>query len=254
MPRSGLVFWIGALVIMALVEVNALKGTPGQGRGEAARHRVGHPLGGFHPRGGLLRLVRDHGHEAAVAERTSRIARHAGRGRMPRPAFASLEVGGEVRNARRQVGPGRHHLRRALRRVARRVLPAHHPRLEQLARGSLHRRPQRAVLGRDRDCGRRCTGPARPACPSARVASRGRRRRRRGRRPRRSRRPTAPGRGAGAALFSPRAGRRLVAAAAASSGRGQPRGAASAPPHAVRSGSSAARVSSERRVRARSAG
>jgi hypothetical protein len=30
-PRSGLVFWIGALVILLLVEVNALKGTPGQG-------------------------------------------------------------------------------------------------------------------------------------------------------------------------------------------------------------------------------
>jgi uncharacterized membrane protein len=30
-PRSGLVFWIGAVVIMALVEINALKGTPGKG-------------------------------------------------------------------------------------------------------------------------------------------------------------------------------------------------------------------------------
>jgi len=30
-PRSGLVFWIVALVIMAAIEVNALKGTPGQG-------------------------------------------------------------------------------------------------------------------------------------------------------------------------------------------------------------------------------
>ena len=31
MPRSGLVFWIGAIVIMILVEINALKGTPGKG-------------------------------------------------------------------------------------------------------------------------------------------------------------------------------------------------------------------------------
>ncbi len=30
-PRSGLVFWIGAIVIMLLVEFNALKGTPGKG-------------------------------------------------------------------------------------------------------------------------------------------------------------------------------------------------------------------------------
>jgi uncharacterized membrane protein len=30
-PRSGLAFWIVALVIMLAVEVNALKGTPGQG-------------------------------------------------------------------------------------------------------------------------------------------------------------------------------------------------------------------------------
>jgi uncharacterized membrane protein len=30
-PSSGLVFWIGALVIMVLVEINALKGTPGKG-------------------------------------------------------------------------------------------------------------------------------------------------------------------------------------------------------------------------------
>jgi uncharacterized membrane protein len=30
-PRSGLVFWIGTVVIMALVEINALKGTPGKG-------------------------------------------------------------------------------------------------------------------------------------------------------------------------------------------------------------------------------
>jgi uncharacterized membrane protein len=30
-PRSGLAFWIVALAIMAVVEVNALKGTPGQG-------------------------------------------------------------------------------------------------------------------------------------------------------------------------------------------------------------------------------
>ncbi len=31
LPRSGLVFWIGAIVIMALVEINALKGIPGKG-------------------------------------------------------------------------------------------------------------------------------------------------------------------------------------------------------------------------------
>jgi uncharacterized membrane protein len=30
-PRSGAVFWIVALIVMAAVEVNALKGTPGQG-------------------------------------------------------------------------------------------------------------------------------------------------------------------------------------------------------------------------------
>jgi uncharacterized membrane protein len=30
-PSSGLVFWIGAIVIMVLVEINALKGTPGKG-------------------------------------------------------------------------------------------------------------------------------------------------------------------------------------------------------------------------------
>ena len=31
MPRSGLVFWIVALIIIALVEINALMGTPGKG-------------------------------------------------------------------------------------------------------------------------------------------------------------------------------------------------------------------------------
>jgi hypothetical protein len=31
MPRSGVVFWIVALVIMGLVEINALVGTPGKG-------------------------------------------------------------------------------------------------------------------------------------------------------------------------------------------------------------------------------
>jgi len=30
-PRSGLIFWIGAIVILILVEINALKGTPGKG-------------------------------------------------------------------------------------------------------------------------------------------------------------------------------------------------------------------------------
>jgi hypothetical protein len=30
-PRSGAVFWVVAIAIMAAVEVNALKGTPGQG-------------------------------------------------------------------------------------------------------------------------------------------------------------------------------------------------------------------------------
>jgi hypothetical protein len=30
-PRSGLVFWVGALVLMLLAELVALKGTPGQG-------------------------------------------------------------------------------------------------------------------------------------------------------------------------------------------------------------------------------
>jgi hypothetical protein len=30
-PRSGLVFWIGAIVVMALVEINALQATPGKG-------------------------------------------------------------------------------------------------------------------------------------------------------------------------------------------------------------------------------
>jgi len=31
LPRSGLMFWIGAIVVMGLVEINALKGTPGKG-------------------------------------------------------------------------------------------------------------------------------------------------------------------------------------------------------------------------------
>jgi len=31
LPRVGVVFWLGAIVIMALVEINALKGTPGKG-------------------------------------------------------------------------------------------------------------------------------------------------------------------------------------------------------------------------------
>lgn len=31
MPRSGVVFWVGAVIIMLLVEWNALKGTPGKG-------------------------------------------------------------------------------------------------------------------------------------------------------------------------------------------------------------------------------
>jgi uncharacterized membrane protein len=31
LPRSGAAFWIGALIIMALLEANALTGTPGQG-------------------------------------------------------------------------------------------------------------------------------------------------------------------------------------------------------------------------------
>jgi hypothetical protein len=31
MPRSGVVFWIVAFVIMGLVEINALVGTPGKG-------------------------------------------------------------------------------------------------------------------------------------------------------------------------------------------------------------------------------
>ena len=30
-PRSGVVFWVIALVILLAIEVNALKGTPGQG-------------------------------------------------------------------------------------------------------------------------------------------------------------------------------------------------------------------------------
>jgi uncharacterized membrane protein len=30
-PSSGIVFWIGALLIMVLIEINALKGTPGKG-------------------------------------------------------------------------------------------------------------------------------------------------------------------------------------------------------------------------------
>jgi len=31
MPRSGVVFWVGAAIIMLLVEINCLKGTPGKG-------------------------------------------------------------------------------------------------------------------------------------------------------------------------------------------------------------------------------
>jgi uncharacterized membrane protein len=31
MPRNGLVFWVGVAIIMLLVEINALKGTPGKG-------------------------------------------------------------------------------------------------------------------------------------------------------------------------------------------------------------------------------
>jgi uncharacterized membrane protein len=31
MPRSGVVFWVGAVIIMLLVEINCLKGTPGKG-------------------------------------------------------------------------------------------------------------------------------------------------------------------------------------------------------------------------------
>ena len=31
MPRSGVVFWIVALIIVLAVEINALKGTPGKG-------------------------------------------------------------------------------------------------------------------------------------------------------------------------------------------------------------------------------
>jgi hypothetical protein len=31
MPKSGVVFWIVALVIMGLIEVNALVGAPGKG-------------------------------------------------------------------------------------------------------------------------------------------------------------------------------------------------------------------------------
>ncbi len=31
MPRNGLIFWVVALVILAAIEVNALKGTPGKG-------------------------------------------------------------------------------------------------------------------------------------------------------------------------------------------------------------------------------
>jgi len=31
MPRSGAVFWVLALIIIVLVEINALKGTPGKG-------------------------------------------------------------------------------------------------------------------------------------------------------------------------------------------------------------------------------
>jgi uncharacterized membrane protein len=30
-PKSGMVFWVVAMVILALVELNALKGTPGKG-------------------------------------------------------------------------------------------------------------------------------------------------------------------------------------------------------------------------------
>jgi uncharacterized membrane protein len=30
-PRSGLTFWVVALAIMLVIEINALKGTPGQG-------------------------------------------------------------------------------------------------------------------------------------------------------------------------------------------------------------------------------
>ena len=30
-PRNGLAFWVVALVILLVVEINALKGTPGQG-------------------------------------------------------------------------------------------------------------------------------------------------------------------------------------------------------------------------------
>jgi uncharacterized membrane protein len=46
-PRSGLVFWIGALVILLLVEVNALKGTPGKGGAKPLATVSGTLWGGF---------------------------------------------------------------------------------------------------------------------------------------------------------------------------------------------------------------
>ena len=60
-PRAGgapvgVVFWIVALADHAGGRVQRAQGRPGQGRGQAARHRVRHAVGGLHPPGGLLHL------------------------------------------------------------------------------------------------------------------------------------------------------------------------------------------------------
>ena len=59
-PRSGLVFWIGALVIMALVEINALKGTPGRVRRSRSPPSPHTLWAGFILTAVFIRLVRDH--------------------------------------------------------------------------------------------------------------------------------------------------------------------------------------------------
>ncbi len=56
----GLVFWVVALAIMVLVEINALVGTPGKGAAKPLATVKGTLWFGFDPDPGLLPLVRDH--------------------------------------------------------------------------------------------------------------------------------------------------------------------------------------------------
>ena len=57
-PRNGLAFWVVALAILLVVEINALKGTPGQGAAKPLATVKGTHLGGLHPHRRLLRVVR----------------------------------------------------------------------------------------------------------------------------------------------------------------------------------------------------